>query len=304
MRPLAASSVQVRTTINVPSEGTIQCVCYTVAESLCRGYGPSTLVVCWLRIDPNLQRSWVRIPSAINGFVRTIEILFDLAVWDRKVRGSVCKRILLSRNVCVLTKIIRGKFRSCGFGSNFCPVEVAKRLKASVHSGLALELAVTTALRIASSDTQRCRWLTAWLVTTSETRPEAASPDMYKADDSITMLSVAQAQLCAQTLEGLLLQTSQRSSIFPFLEETAKELTLHVTDLSTRSRQPCALEQAELCHLYGILTFSGALKRTGLPEFLSASSSAAALQVACDLARTGCYTLVPWADAERLFIRE
>jgi len=171
-------------------------------------------------------------------------------------------------------------------------------------SGLALELAVTTALRIASSDTQRCRWLTAWLVTTSETRPEAASPDMYKADDSITMLSVAQAQLCAQTLEGLLLQTSQRSSIFPFLEETAKELTLHVTDLSTRSRQPCALEQAELCHLYGILTFSGALKRTGLPEFLSASSSAAALQVACDLARTGCYTLVPWADAERLFIRE
>jgi len=61
------------------------------------------------------------------------EVLFDLAVWDRKVRGSVCKRILLSRNVCVLTKIIRGKFRSCGFGSNFCPVEVAQWPKASVH---------------------------------------------------------------------------------------------------------------------------------------------------------------------------
>jgi len=63
------------------------------------------------------------------------EILFDLAVWDPEVRGSVCERVLQSRNVCVLTKIIRGKFRSCGFGSNYCPVEVAQRPKASVHIG-------------------------------------------------------------------------------------------------------------------------------------------------------------------------
>ena len=57
---------------------------------------------------------------------------------DRQACGGrashdVCKRILLSRNVCVLTKIIRGKFRSCGFGSNFCPVEVAQWSKASVQ---------------------------------------------------------------------------------------------------------------------------------------------------------------------------
>ena len=39
--------------------------------------------------------------------VRTFEILFDLAVWDPEVRGSVCERILQSRNICVLTKIIR-----------------------------------------------------------------------------------------------------------------------------------------------------------------------------------------------------
>ena len=72
------------------------------------------------------------------------EILFDLAVWDRKVRGSVCKRILLSRNVCVLTKIIRGKFRSCGFGPNFCPVEVAQWPKASVQVAFsAVSLGVT-----------------------------------------------------------------------------------------------------------------------------------------------------------------
>jgi len=61
------------------------------------------------------------------------EILFDLAVWDPEVRGSVSERILQSRNVCVLTKIIRGKIRSSGFGSNFCPVEVTQRPKASVH---------------------------------------------------------------------------------------------------------------------------------------------------------------------------
>ena len=54
-----------------------------------------------------------------------------------RVRLVVCKRILQSqrRMICVLTKIIiRGKFRSCGFGSNFCPVEVAQRPKASVES--------------------------------------------------------------------------------------------------------------------------------------------------------------------------
>ena len=57
---------------------------------------------------------------------------FDL-IRGHKLMVPVCKRILLSRNVCVLTKIIRGKFRSCGFGSNFCPVEVAQWPKASVQ---------------------------------------------------------------------------------------------------------------------------------------------------------------------------
>jgi len=35
-------------------------------------------------------------------------------------------------------KDYKRQFRSCGFGSNFCPVEVAQRQKASVHGAIAV----------------------------------------------------------------------------------------------------------------------------------------------------------------------
>ena len=51
-------------------------------------------------------------------------------------RYHVCMRAYTSEQNCLRPhKTIRGKFRSCGFGSNFCPVEVAQWPKASAQRG-------------------------------------------------------------------------------------------------------------------------------------------------------------------------